>query len=188
MVSPKQAVADIVREIGECLSHVSPERMEHALQEIPAARRVFLAGAGRSALGIRGFAVRLMQLGKDAHLVGEATTPAINSSDLLIIGSGSGRTASLLSLAAKAKDIGARIMVVTVDPASPIAQLADCMLEIPAPTAKADKAVSTVKSIQLTGSLFEQCLLILLDSLALLLMQREGITAQEMLARHANLE
>ena len=38
------------------------------------------------------------------------------------------------------------------------------------------------------GSLFEQSLLILCDSLILTLMQRTGVDAAQMLQRHANLE
>ena len=43
-------------------------------------------------------------------------------------------------------------------------------------------------SVQPLGTLFEQSLLILCDSLILELMQRSGIGAAQMLERHANLE
>lgn len=183
-----ETVAAIVNELGECLGKVSTKSVEAALDEISRARRLFLAGAGRSALGMRGFAMRLMHMGKTTHLVGEVTTPAIGAGDLLIVGSGSGRTESLLVMAAKAKKIGARVLLVTVDPKSPIGELADCVVEIPAPSSKTRNATGAVQSIQPMGSLFEQSLFVLLDALIVLLMQKENVNAETMFTRHANLE
>ena len=54
--------------------------------------RIFLAGAGRSGLALKSFAMRLTQLSKQAFVVGETTTPAITASDLLVIASSSGET------------------------------------------------------------------------------------------------
>ena len=130
----RDAFAQIVGEIEECLGQVRAESVDQALYQISKARRVFLAGAGRSGMGVRGFAMRLMHLGKEAHLVGETTTPPISTEDCLIIGSGSGATPSLLAAAGKARQIGARIVLFTIDPNSPLAQLADNIVVIPAPS------------------------------------------------------
>ena len=184
----KNALTDIVREIDVCLGKVSQESIEQALLQITGARRVFLAGRGRSALGIHGFAMRLMHLGIDAHLVGETTTPPISAGDCLIIGSGSGRTANLLAIAAKTKEIGAKIVLFTIDPNSPIAQSANSVVVIPASSPKAQVSNPDDQSIQPMGTLFEQCLFLLLDALVLVLMEKYNVTAAEMFARHANLE
>ena len=184
----KDVFANIVREIDECMARVSQESIEQALPQIIGARRVFLAGRGRSALGIQGFAMRLVHLGIDAHLVGETTTPPICAGDCLIIGSGSGRTATLLAVATKAKEIGAKILLFTIDPNSPIAQQANCVVVIPASSPKAQISNPNDQSIQPMGSLFEQCLFLLLDGFVLLLMQKYNVTAAEMFTRHANLE
>lgn len=184
----KEVLTEIVREIGECLGKVRQESIEQALLTTTSARRVFLAGSGRSALGIRGFAMRLMHLGIDAHLVGETTTPPICAGDCLIIGSGSGTTASLLAVAEKAKETGAKILLFTIDPNSPISQLANSVVVIPASSPKARISIPDGQSIQPMGSLFEQCLFLLLDALVLVLMQHYNVTAAEMFTRHANLE
>ncbi|MBI2192208.1 MAG: SIS domain-containing protein [Planctomycetes bacterium] len=189
MFTVREAVAGIVSEVSDCLGRVSPESLQSALAELGRARRIFLLGAGRSGLGIRGFAIRLAHLGRPAYLVGETTTPPIEPDDLLVIGSGSGRTVSLLAMAARAKKTGARILLFTADVHSPIGQLADCRVEIPAPTPKAVGGQPAARpSVQPMGSLFEQCLFLLLDLLVMLMMQEKGIQAQEMFARHANLE
>ena len=121
----------VIGEIDRCLRAVSPEQFDAAVETIDAAERVFVAGAGRTGLAMRAFAMRLMHLGKTAYVVGETTTPGIAAGDLLVIGSGSGRTASLQAAAGKAKQLGARILLLTIDPGSPIGKLADAIVEIP---------------------------------------------------------
>ena len=132
---------------------------------------------------MRALGMRLMHLGKTVYVVGETITPSILAADLLIFGSGSGRTSGLLSLAEQARRCGAKILLFTTDAASPLAELADHRIVIPAPSLKEAEG-----SLQPMGSLFEQSLLILCDSLILRLMQRTGVNAAQMLERHANLE
>ena len=151
-----------------------------------AAPRIFVAGAGRSGLCMRALGMRLMHLGKTVYVVGETTTPSLAAADLLILASGSGQTTSLLALAEKARRQRAQILLFTTDLASPLAQLVQHHVVIPAPSLRMSAGVSM--SVQPMGTLFEQTLLILCDTLVLGLMQRMGVAAAQMLARHANLE
>jgi 6-phospho-3-hexuloisomerase len=177
----------VVAEIAACLRHVPAESLVDALRLVEGASRIFLAGAGRTGLCIRALAMRLMHLGKTTYVVGETTTPGIAAADLLIIGSGSGQTSSLLAMAEKAREKGARLLVFTIDAESPLGRLADHRVVIPAPSPKA-AGVAARPSLQPMGTLFEQCLLVLFDSLILGLMQRAGESAPQTFARHANLE
>jgi 6-phospho-3-hexuloisomerase len=129
-----------------------------------------------------------MHLGKTVYVVGETTTPSIASADLLIVGSGSGQTPSLLANAEKALHKGARLLVFTIDAGSPLGRLANHRVVIPAPSPKAAAGVAASASVQPMGTLFEQCLFVLCDSLILGLMQRTGEDAPQMFGRHANLE
>jgi 6-phospho-3-hexuloisomerase len=106
---------------------------------------------------------------------------------LLILASGSGRTASLLALAEKARRQSATILLFTADARSPLGQLAGHCVMIPAPSLTVSKAGAPV-SVQPLGTLFEQSLLILCDSLILGLMQRLRVDVAHMRERHANLE
>ncbi len=151
-MQPTETLKTIVAELGECLTKVSPDSIETALDELSKTQRVFLAGAGRSGLAIRSFAMRLMHMRRTVHLVGETTTPGIKKDDLLILGSGSGRTASLLAMAQKSKQLGARLMLITVYPDSPIGELADCVVQIPAPSPKVQSDNFSSNSIQPMGS------------------------------------
>jgi len=188
MSTPRDIMTQVTAEISTCLETVSDEQVERALARLKNAPRIFVAAAGRSALGARGFAMRLMHLGKTVHTVRETTTPAIRANDLLVIASGSGRTESLVSMANRARQLDATILLFTLAERSPIADVADQIVLIPAPSPKAPLAESGATSIQPMGSLFEQSLFVLLDCLILSLMSQEGVTADNMFPRHANLE
>lgn len=176
----------VIEELGCTLRGVNPAALDQAVLMIAESPAVFLAGAGRSALGIRGFAMRLMHMGLKAYVAGETTTPGIRKDELLVIGSGSGKTGSLVAMARKARETGAKILLLTMDPSSPIGESADHIIEIPAPTPKSDKSKSS--SIQPMGTLFEQSLFLVCDLLVLLLMRKLNMTSEKMFTRHANLE
>ena len=94
----------------------------------------------------------------------------------------------LLSLAEKARHRDARIMLFTTDATSPLAELADYQIVIPAPSLTTFQQTRDLASMQPLGTLFEQSLLTVCDSIIMELMQKNGIDTAPMLARHANLE
>ena len=178
----------ILAEVAACVHQVSAESLAQAGMLIESASRIFVAGAGRSGLCMRALGMRLTHIGKTVYVVGETTTPAIAAVDLLIIGSGSGWTAGLLAIVAQARHHGAIVLLFTTDATSPLAEQADYRVVIPAPAYKTTVQVRGVISIQPLGTLFEQSLFILCDCLILDLMQRTGVSAAQMVERHANLE
>lgn len=156
-----------------------------ALRAIRDASRVFVLGAGRSGLALRMTAMRLMHLGLAVHVAGETTTPAIASGDLLLTASGSGTTPGIVRSAETAKRVGATVVALTTAAESPLADLADHLLLLPA-AAKLDR--SGEASAQYAGSLFEQGVVLVGDALFHALWQQDGQSADELWPRHANLE
>jgi 6-phospho-3-hexuloisomerase len=177
----------VLNELQTTLRSVDPERVTGLRQMILSSSRIFVTGRGRSGLYMRGFAMRLMHMGRTVYVVDETTTPAIAAGDLLLIGSGSGRTTSQVSHASRAKALGARIGLITSAESSPIGEVADALVRIDILRPKSANAEDT-RSIQPMATLFEQSLALLLDLLTVQLMQELGLTAEEMFARHANLE
>ncbi|MDY7526817.1 MULTISPECIES: 6-phospho-3-hexuloisomerase [unclassified Cryobacterium] len=163
----------------------SPSDLDRAAERIRTARRVFVLGAGRSGLALQMTAMRLMHLGLDAHVVGEATSPAITGQDVLLVASGSGTTAGIVRAASTAAGVGAGVVAITTDRTSPLGELADVIVVIPAAT-KQDHA--GVLSTQYSGGLFEQSLVLVGDALFDALWKMSGATAEELWPRHANLE
>lgn len=77
--------------LKEIIKDVKDIELKALMKEINAAKRIFVGGAGRSLLSMKSFAMRLMQTGHETYLVGEVCTPSIQTGDLLIVGSGSGK-------------------------------------------------------------------------------------------------
>ena len=92
-----QACYRILEEVSGVVDRADLSKTQDLVTAIRGAKRVFVAGAGRSGLMMRAFAMRVMQLGIDTYVVGESTTPDVRKDDLLIIGSGSGRTGGPVS-------------------------------------------------------------------------------------------
>lgn len=176
----------ILQELEQALAGISAESVDQLTRLIGRADRIYVAGAGRSGLMARSFAMRLMHTGRPVYVAGETVTPAIGGNDLLLIASGSGETKSLAAMAAKARELGAAVAAVTVAPESTIGRMADVTVHIPAVTKAAESSGRT--SVQPMGSLFEQSLLLFFDGVILRLMEEQGILPSDMYGRHANLE
>jgi len=184
----KETVEDMLAEIDRTLAHIDTGCLERAMRDLGDADRIFIAGAGRSGLVMRSFAIRLMHMGKQVFVVGENVTPGIGEGDLLVIGSGSGRTDSLVAFAQKAKSVGSRLLLFTISPESPIGKLADLVVLISAPSHKVLVEMDHSTSMQPKGSLFEQSLFLVLDYLVIELMKRANLRSEDLFSRHANLE
>lgn len=178
--------AEIVKELQRSVTLISEEETEKLADRIQTAGKIFLAGAGRSGFMGRAFAMRLMHMGFNAYVVGETVTPGIGPDDLLIIGSGSGETQSLATMARKAKQLGASVVTVTIHPDSMLGSLSDFSVKLPG-TPKEQKNADGV-TIQPMASLFEQTLIVLYDAVILGLMDQKDQSSRQMFGRHANLE
>lgn len=149
------------------------------------AERIFVVGAGRTGLALKAAAMRLMHLGLTVFVVGETTTPAIKAGDLLLAGSGSGTTSTIVKAAEKAAAVGAQILAISTTTDSPLAALATQLIVLPA--AQKQDHGGTI-SQQYAGSLFEQAVLLLTDAIFQTLWALDGTPAEELWQRHANLE
>lgn len=180
-------LATIADELQRYQAEIDADKLESLIELLQGARRVFAAGAGKSGLSIRAFANRLMHLGFDVHVPGEITSPSIREGDLLLINSGSGSTSSMLAAARTAKKEGAQVALLTHTSPSPIAELADLVVIVPA-QGKTTADGERITSVQTLGSLFEDLCLLAYDALAAELMVLRGETPETMEYRHTNLE
>lgn len=183
----KEYSLGIIDELKGRIETFDDEQLVKVADMIDAAPAVFFAGMGRSKLFIMSFCMRLMHLGLKCYMVGDVTTPSIQKGDLLVIGSGSGETESLVAMAKKAKGLGIEIVLFTSAKESSIASLADCIFRIDGPSSKL-KEKSQVQSIQPMGSLFEQSCLFAYEGIMVYLMHKHKTNGDEMFKRHANLE
>lgn len=181
-----QYLAEILQELKPAVDLISNDDAEKLVNGILESNKIFVAGAGRSGLMAKSFAMRMMHMGLDSYVIGETITPNFEKGDILIIGSGSGETKSLISMAEKARSIGGTIAVMTIFPESAIGKLSDIVVKLPG--SPKDKQDGQYKTIQPMGSLFEQTLLLFFDALILRIMDKKGLDSNTMFNKHANLE
>ena len=177
------AAADVAR----VLKGVKGKELRAFEEIILESNRVFVTGLGRTGLMARGFAMRLMHLGRRVYHVGDVITPAIRKGDLLIICSRTGRSEVLLHYVRIAKKAKAKVAVATTNRASPVAKKADAILTID------DRPVMNARRRRdepylPLGSLFEQALLLVLDQVVADLMKDLDLTEKDLARIHTRFE
>lgn len=154
---------------------------------IKSEKKIFLMGVGREGISTRGFAMRLMHLGKEAYWIWDDTTPGMHEGDLFIATNGSGKIGHITYVVEQAKKAGAKIAVVTGSPDQICPKLADFTLFVPAAVFNGtDDRV--VPSVQPMGNLFEQHLYMLFDIIIMMLEDELQVSHDEMESRHRNIE
>ena len=176
----------ITEEIKNTLGQVKSSEVDSLLESIHSAEKVFFVGVGRVLLSLEGIAKRLAHLGIQTFVVGQITEPAITEKDLLIVGSGSGESAFPLIIAKKAKSLNAKVAHIGSNPNSSMKEHTDIFVRIPVSTKLG--LPNEVPSIQPMTSLFEQSLLLLGDTIALMIIKDKEINMKELWQYHANLE
>ncbi|WP_220453600.1 6-phospho-3-hexuloisomerase [Mammaliicoccus vitulinus] len=178
----KQQILD---EITDSFSKSNDNEINNLIQDIDNANKIFIYGLGREKIVLTAFAMRLMHLGYDVHVIGDVTTPAITKGDLLITSSGTGYLSTVEALVNIANNNEARIAFFTAFPDAVLPLKANTIIEIKAQTMK-DNAV--VDSIQPMGSLFEQTQLLILEYIIVELIQKHNLKEEDMVPNHTNLE
>lgn len=182
----KTKINSILTEISTVLSKVEDNEVDLMIEQILKADKIVVCGAGRVGMAIRGFGMRLGHFGFNAYTLGDSTVPGIAEGDLLIVASGSGETQTIFDLVAIASKNKCNIIAVTGNPDSRIANLANVVVKIAAPSKT--KSVDNFTSIQPMTTLNEQCLGIFFDAVCLKIMDKTGENHDTMWARHSNLE
>lgn len=182
----KDNLSDILKQLVEHASLIDEKEVDSFINCILSANHIFLTGAGRSGIAIKGFANRLLHLGFSVSVVGEITSPHSKPGDLIIFCSGSGETDSLVSLAVKASQSKVKIALVTMNTTSTIGKLSDSILYIPGKIKNEER--NELEFIQPMGSLFEQLSFLTFDAIILNLMNKLKETSDTMLKRHADFE
>ncbi|MBR4225366.1 MAG: SIS domain-containing protein [Candidatus Methanomethylophilaceae archaeon] len=158
---------------------VDPRGKDELISLIFGCRRVFIYGSGRSGLVGQLFAVRLVQLGFDVHFVGEMTTPILTKDDLLILLSNTGKTSSVVQTAVIARRIGTKVVSLTARGDSNLAKTSDIVLEFDIRSDDESRRVTPL------GSAFEDSAHLFFECLVCEIMERGGITEEDMRKRHA---
>jgi 6-phospho-3-hexuloisomerase len=175
----QQLIVDKISSILEATDNAYDVKLT---QMLDGARRIFVAGAGRSKLVGNFFAMRLVHGGYDVSVVGEIVTPSIKKGDLLIIISGSGETEQLIAFTKRAREIGADIVLISAKSESTIGDMASAVFQI----GRAEQYGKVVGMPM--GTVFELSTLLFLEATVSHIIHDKGIPEEIMRERHANLE
>jgi 6-phospho-3-hexuloisomerase len=188
----------LLAKLGRILKSADDQDTRALIRAILEAPAVHLAGTGRSGLVVRCFAMRLVELGIRAHVMGEAGTPSCRPGDLLLICSGSGRSPVLIVAAEQALRAGAKLALVTAAVLAPLTRLAHQKVILPpilpgesSPTGKPGMPAQIPDEPGLVSSLrtlFEEATFLYFDSLVPLLMEATGQRPADLEGRRPNLE
>ena len=194
MRETQRALSEIIEHLQGSSKKLRSKQVNGFIDALLGAKRVFVVGVGRSGLIVRTFAMRLMHLGIDVHVIGETITPALRDDDLLVALSGSGETSFAVSSAKIAKGIGTKIVVITSYPRSTLGKLTNHIVTLPGRTEIAStksylnrQIVGEYESLAPMGTLFEVTALVFLDSVVASLIVNLGRKEEELRARHANI-
>src|SRR5512137_2295981 len=172
----------VIDKIAEILSATDKTYAEQFTQLFDEAGRIFISGAGRSKLVGNFLGMRLMHSGYNVAIVGEIVTPSVKPGDLLIVISGSGETEQLIAFTKKAKDIGAKVVLISSRANSTIGDLAEAVFQI-----GKQELYQKVKGMPM-GTVFELSTLCFLEALISHIVWEKAIPEEKMKERHANLE
>ena len=172
----------ILDKISSVLGATEDSYYQQLTDMLDSASRIFVAGAGRSGLVCKFFAMRLVHSGYDTSVVGEVVTPSIKKGDLLVVISGSGETEQLIAFTKKARAEGARILLICSKASSTIGDMADATLQI----GRSDQ-YGKVLGMPM-GTIFELSTLSFLEGAISHIIHEKGIPEEVMRSRHANLE
>ncbi|WP_327494379.1 SIS domain-containing protein [Ensifer sp.] len=178
--------AGILQEISATLQALCAADVGGLIDELVKPRQIFCLGAGRSGILLRSFCMRLNHLGLKAYMAGGLPCPPAGAGDLIVVSSGSGSSASVLSVLRKARAAGALVAMFTASDAEARELEADLVIRVSAPAGLVNP--NERRSRQPMRSLFEQAVFICCESVVCLLKDRLGQDYDTMASRHANLE
>ena len=161
------------------LSRIPRNSIVQAVGILTKARATFVYGAGRSGIIGRSFAMRLVQAGLTAYVIGESVTPIVRPGDAVFILSGRGESQSSIATANIVRREGAELIVLTARASSKLAHTATLLIPLEFPEDASQRRFAPL------GTLFEAASLRFTDALIAEVMAARGETEESMRRRHA---
>lgn len=166
-------------QVTAALDRLEPSAISAAVNLLARAPATFVYGAGRSGITGRAFAMRLVQIGLTAYVIGESVTPIVRRGDAVFILSGRGESQSSIQTANIVRREGAELIVLTGRGGSKLAHAASLLIALELPDDGERPRLAPL------GTLFESASLRLTDGLIAELAAARGESEASMRRRHA---
>jgi 6-phospho-3-hexuloisomerase len=187
-----QMLEDFHRNARGVFDRIDDRELDGVIEAILAAEKIYVLGIGHSGFFGRIFAMKLAHVGLSAYTVFDEINPPFTGNDLFIAISQSGETATIVSLARKAKKLGGKVLAVTSVKESTLSGLAEAQLTIEKFDGDVDfKALSRIGDLgnqNFLGALFGYNIFVLFYTIVIMLAERLGESGDSINARHANLQ
>ena len=174
-----EAVQYIGDRVTRALSSIDPKEIQSAVGLITTASTIFVYGAGRSGIIARALAMRLVQVGLRAFVIGESVTPIVMRGDLVIIFSNRGESYSSNQTANIVRREGASLIVITARSTSKLAHAATLTVSFSFPEDDRRARLAPL------GTLFESASLRFSDGLVAAVMKARAEDEESLRRRHA---
>ena len=174
-----ESQAYLARRVSDAVAKIPSDIVQRAVDILLKAPEIFVYGAGRSGIIGRAFAMRLVQVGLAAFVIGESTTPIVRAGDAVFILSGRGESQSSIQTANIVRREGAQLVVLTGRSTSKLAHAANLAI----PLEFSDD--SEQPELAPLGTLFESASLHFTDALVSAIMRARGESEESMRRRHA---
>ena len=175
----------VFEEIGE-------KSMQDIVSLILDAEKIYVLGIGHSGMFGRILSMKLNHVGLKAYTIFDEINPPFHENDLLIAISQSGGTATVVTLAEKAKKLGGRVLGITSNTDSPLGRISDGILKINKHAGDISfsglAAIGDKHNQNLLGALFGFNIYILFYTLVAMLAKEKNESPDSINTRHANLQ
>ena len=187
---------DLLNELASLSRHALTQLPDQSLQRVSElllrAPKTFVFGVGHSGLISRILPMKLRHVGLQAYTVHDEINPPLDPGDIMFAVSQSGETATVVTLAKKAKTLGGTVVGITSAPHSSLGAVCDLVLVVPnvESTARAPSfaPMGGVDARNVRGAVFGMNIYVLSYALVLTVARLRGETPESIDARHANLE
>jgi 6-phospho-3-hexuloisomerase len=192
MEKVKRIAKEMLQNATWSIEQVHKEDVKGMVDILLKAKKIFVLGVGHSGLMGKVFAMKLAHLGFNSYVVGDVTTSALNSGDIMVAISQSGETPTILTLCQKAKKLGGKIITITSFPKSTLSELSDHSVFIRAKSKDIDFAhfslLGDEEHKNMSGALFGLNIYLFFYGLICELAEVIGQTPKQIDSRHANIE
>jgi len=192
MEKVKKVAKEMLQNATWSVEQLNEEDIKGMIDILLKAKKIFVLGVGHSGVIGKVFAMKLAHLGSNSYALGDVTTPALNSGDVMVAISQSGETSTILTLCRKAKELSGKIIAITASPNSTLSKLSDHSVFIRAKSKDIDFANFSLLGDEahsnMSGALFGLNIYLFFYGLICELAEVIGQTPKQIDSRHANIE
>lgn len=187
-----QVLEELYKNSKKTFGKIEEEELSKIVSILIGAKKIYVLGIGHSGMFGKIFAMKLNHVGLKAYTIFDEINPPFEKGDIFVAISQSGETATIITLAHKAKRIGGGVIGITSKEKSTLAGLSDSILKVEK-VAKHMKfsVLSTIgdeKNQNLLGLIFGFNIYVLFYTLIFMIARDKGENPESINQRHANLQ